>query len=177
MYVGETGRTLRVHMAEHRIPVKNRDPTNEIAMYVQETAHTYHQLAGSKDPCEGGLLGKKKGTWSPCNLNKEDQDEPKCWSDFGSLVHPLCSPKKWLIDWLIEISQCSATLHNTIELLQGQCEPLWVLSAGCADLVAHVWHAVTGPMSTGRDEQVSWSVLGGVIYYQPPCIFDFMLSP
>ena len=32
-YVGETGRTLRVHVAEHRRAVKNKDPNNGIAMH------------------------------------------------------------------------------------------------------------------------------------------------
>ena len=39
-YVGETGGTLRVHMAENRKAVKSRDPKNGTAMHVQETAHT-----------------------------------------------------------------------------------------------------------------------------------------
>ena len=39
-YVGETGRTLKVHMAEHRRAVKNKDPKNGIAMHVRKTAHT-----------------------------------------------------------------------------------------------------------------------------------------
>ena len=37
-YVGETGRTLKVHMAEHRRVVKNKDLKNGIAMHVQKTA-------------------------------------------------------------------------------------------------------------------------------------------
>ena len=37
-YVGVTGRTLKVHMAEHRKAVKNKDPKNGIAMHVQKTA-------------------------------------------------------------------------------------------------------------------------------------------
>ena len=49
-------------MTEHRKAVKSRDPKNGIAMNVQETAHTYHELAGSKVPWEGGQLGKKKGS-------------------------------------------------------------------------------------------------------------------
>ena len=44
-YVGETRRTLRVRMAEHRRAVKSKDPKNGIAMHVKETAH--HQLAES----------------------------------------------------------------------------------------------------------------------------------
>ena len=39
-YVGETGRKLRVCMAEHNRAVKNKDPKNGIAMHVQKTAHT-----------------------------------------------------------------------------------------------------------------------------------------
>ena len=39
-YVEETGRTLRLRMAEHRREVKNKDPKNGIAMHVQKTAHT-----------------------------------------------------------------------------------------------------------------------------------------
>ena len=39
-YVGETGRTLRVCMAEHRRAVKNKDPKNGVAMHVQKTVHT-----------------------------------------------------------------------------------------------------------------------------------------
>ena len=39
VYVGETGRTLKVHMAEHRRAVKNMDPKNGIATHVQKTAH------------------------------------------------------------------------------------------------------------------------------------------
>ena len=34
--VGESGRTLKVHMAEHRRAVKNKDPKNGIAMHVQK---------------------------------------------------------------------------------------------------------------------------------------------
>ena len=34
-YIGETGRTLKVGMAEHRRAVKNKGPKNEIAMHVQ----------------------------------------------------------------------------------------------------------------------------------------------
>ena len=34
--VGESGRTLKVRMAEHRRVVKNKDPKNGIAMHVQK---------------------------------------------------------------------------------------------------------------------------------------------
>ena len=34
-YIGETGRTLKVHMAEHRRAVENKDHKNGIAMHVQ----------------------------------------------------------------------------------------------------------------------------------------------
>ena len=53
-YVGETGRTLKVHMAEHRRAMKNKDPKNGIVVHV-EKLHT-PLLARSKDPCEGGQL-------------------------------------------------------------------------------------------------------------------------
>ena len=36
-YSGETRRTLRVHMAEHRRVVKNKDAKSGIAMHVQGT--------------------------------------------------------------------------------------------------------------------------------------------
>ena len=39
VYVGETVRTLKVRMTEHRRAVKNMDPKNGIAMHVQKTAH------------------------------------------------------------------------------------------------------------------------------------------
>ena len=38
-YIGETGRTLKVCMAEHKRAVKNKDPLNGIAVHVQKTAH------------------------------------------------------------------------------------------------------------------------------------------
>ena len=38
-YIGEIGRTLNVHMAEHKRAVKSKDPLNRIAVYVQRTAH------------------------------------------------------------------------------------------------------------------------------------------
>ena len=47
-YIGETGRTLKVHMAEHRRAVENKDHKNGIAMHVQNTAHT--------------IFGKKQGS-------------------------------------------------------------------------------------------------------------------
>ena len=50
-------------------------------------------LAVSKDPWEGEQLGKK-GPWSPCDPTKETNDGPVCWSDFGSIVDTLCSPRK-----------------------------------------------------------------------------------
>ena len=51
-YVGETGRTLRVHVAEHRRVVKNKDPNNGIAMH---TGRKQRSLGGRR-------LGKKKGS-------------------------------------------------------------------------------------------------------------------
>ena len=47
-YVGETGRTLKVRMAEHRRVMKNKDPKNGIVIHVQKTAHT--------------IIGKKPGS-------------------------------------------------------------------------------------------------------------------
>ena len=38
-YIGETGRTLKVRMAEHKRVVKSKDPLNGIAVHVQKTAH------------------------------------------------------------------------------------------------------------------------------------------
>ena len=38
-YIGETGRTLKVRMAEHKRAVKSKDPLNGIAVHVQKTAH------------------------------------------------------------------------------------------------------------------------------------------
>ena len=38
-YIGETGRTLKVHMAEHKRAVKSKDPLNGIAVHIQKTAH------------------------------------------------------------------------------------------------------------------------------------------
>ena len=38
-YIGETGRTLKVRMAEHKRAVKSKDPPNGIAVHVQKTAH------------------------------------------------------------------------------------------------------------------------------------------
>ena len=39
-YVGETGRTLKVHMEEHRRAMKKKNPKNGIVIHVQKTAHT-----------------------------------------------------------------------------------------------------------------------------------------
>ena len=39
-YIGETGRTLKVRMAEHRRAVENKDYKKGIAMHFQNTAHT-----------------------------------------------------------------------------------------------------------------------------------------
>ena len=55
-YIGETGRTLKVHMAEHRRAVENRDHAQEWNCYACPKHCTHHQLARSKDPCEGGQL-------------------------------------------------------------------------------------------------------------------------
>ena len=52
-YVGETGRTLRVRMAEQRRAVKNKDPRKRIAMHVQKNVHTINwqeaKILGSED--------------------------------------------------------------------------------------------------------------------------------
>ena len=42
-YIGETGRTLKVHMVEHRRAVENKDHKNGIAMHVQNTAYTINR--------------------------------------------------------------------------------------------------------------------------------------
>ena len=55
---------------------------------------THHQLARSKDPCEGGQLGKEKGSWSPWDPTKKTNNEPCCWSDSGSIMDPVCLPKE-----------------------------------------------------------------------------------
>ena len=47
-YVGKTRRTLKVHMAEHRRVMKNKDPKNGIVIHDQKTAHT--------------IIGKKQGS-------------------------------------------------------------------------------------------------------------------
>ena len=59
IYIGETGRTLKVRIVEHKRVVKNKDPKNGITVHVQMKDCTYNQLARSKDPCKGGQLGKK----------------------------------------------------------------------------------------------------------------------
>ena len=39
-YSAQTGRTLKVCMAEHRRVMKKKDPRNGIVIHVQKTAHT-----------------------------------------------------------------------------------------------------------------------------------------
>ena len=39
MYIGETGKTLKVRMAEHKRAVESKDPLNGITVHVQKTAH------------------------------------------------------------------------------------------------------------------------------------------
>ena len=58
-YMGETGKTLKVHMAEHKREVKRKDPLNGIAVHVQKTAHNINWQ-------EAWIhLGKKNGPRGP----------------------------------------------------------------------------------------------------------------
>ena len=57
-YVGETRRTLKVRMAEHRKVMKNKNPKNGIVIHVQRL-HT-PLLTRSKDPCKGEQLGRRR---------------------------------------------------------------------------------------------------------------------
>ena len=68
-YIGETRRTLKVRMAEHKWAVKSKDSLNEIAVYVQKTAHNINWQ-------DARILAKKKigeeGSLRPSRSNKED---------------------------------------------------------------------------------------------------------
>ena len=44
VYVGETKRTLKVRLSEHRQAVKQGDPKNGIAVHVQKTDHECHHV-------------------------------------------------------------------------------------------------------------------------------------
>ena len=39
IYIGETGRNLKVRIEEHKREVKSKDPKNGITVHVQKTAH------------------------------------------------------------------------------------------------------------------------------------------
>ena len=69
-YIGETGRRLKVHMAEHKRGVKSKDPLNGIAMHVQKTAHNINWQ-------EARVLARediwgKEGSLRPLRSSKED---------------------------------------------------------------------------------------------------------
>ena len=39
-YIGETGRTLKIRLGEHKLAVKRGDPKNGIAVHAHESNHT-----------------------------------------------------------------------------------------------------------------------------------------
>ena len=111
-YVGETWKTLRVHMAEHRRVVKNKDLKNGIAIHVQKTAHTINWQ-------EAKFLGREdnwrrrrvlKLLWS----NKGDQWWT--WMLVWFCIHhgPLCLPRKWQSrDWKCYLRRSNPYLGRT----------------------------------------------------------------
>ena len=68
--IGETGRTLKVRMAEHKRAVKSKDPLNGIAVHVQKTARNINwQKLRS---LQGRTFGDKEGSLRPLRSSKED---------------------------------------------------------------------------------------------------------
>ena len=49
MYIGETRRTMKKRMTEHKYAVKTGDPKKGIAVHVQKT-RAFHRLGSSKGP-------------------------------------------------------------------------------------------------------------------------------
>ena len=60
-YIGETGRTLKICMVEHKRAVKSKDPLNGIAAHVQKTTHNINWQEARILAREIKHLGKKKG--------------------------------------------------------------------------------------------------------------------
>ena len=91
-YVGETGRMLRVCIAEHRRTVKNKYTRMELPCMSKRLRIP---STGRKQSSLGGrTIGEKEGFWSPCDPTKETNDEPGCWSNLGSIADPIWLPRK-----------------------------------------------------------------------------------
>ena len=58
-YTGETRRTLKVHMAEHKGVAKSKDPLNGVAVHVQKTAHNINWQE-ARIPARENICGKRR---------------------------------------------------------------------------------------------------------------------
>ena len=77
-YIGETRRTLKVRMAEHKRAVKSKDPLNDIAMHVQKTAHNINWQ-------EARILARENN-WGRRRVLEIQQRRPKMILDAGLLL-------------------------------------------------------------------------------------------
>ena len=66
IYIGETGRTLKVHMEEHKRAVKSKDPLKELPC----TSRRLHITSTGKrlESLQGRTIGEKEGSMRPLRL-------------------------------------------------------------------------------------------------------------
>ena len=94
VYIGESGRTLKVRMAEHKRAVKSKDPLNGITVHVQKTAHNINWQ-------EARILARENnwGRRRVLEALETQQRRPKMNLDAGlytsgSIMDPLCSSEE-----------------------------------------------------------------------------------
>ena len=75
MYVGETKRTLKVRLSEHRQAVKRGDPKNGIAVHVQKTNHCI-QLGRRHSPKKSRRVLAKENCGGHPDQESHPEHEP-----------------------------------------------------------------------------------------------------
>ena len=59
IYIGETGRNLRMRLKEHQYVVKRKDNNNGIAVHAQQSGHNVDLEAAKVRASEGHLIKRK----------------------------------------------------------------------------------------------------------------------
>ena len=80
VYVGETGRTLKQRITEHKQAVRNVDSNNGLTVYVARTKHKKLRWDEAEVVCIGKNCGRNGRFKNFDNQGTRKQSQLRCWS-------------------------------------------------------------------------------------------------